>query len=110
MGIAGGQVKTATRRLILGRLQLGVAVIGVLGLIASLIYAFSAAGSCFGLGCTASLVAFAASIFFLALALLAIPAYGWLRGRPWARLANAVALIPLIVVVYVAMRIAGDLR
>ena len=82
--------------LIVGKVQRAVSLVAICVLVPSVIYAFIAARSCTGLGCTSSLLAIVVASISFAFALLLIPAIGWLKGKAWAPVVNLVLMLPLI--------------
>lgn len=95
---------------LLGPVQMGVAVAGMLVAAASSVYGFIASKSCAGIGCTSALFGLLIAVAGLAVSLLALPAWAWIAGNRWALPLNLVMLLPLIVVGWLLLGIAGDVR
>ncbi len=95
---------------VLGTVQFGVAVFGVFGLVACVLLGVSIAGDCMGLGCVGAVIAYGAAALCFCLALLGLPAWAWLTGKRWAKLANVLALVPLVAMTAVVVAVLMDAR
>ncbi len=95
---------------VLGTVQFGIAVFGVFGLVACVLLGMSIAGDCMGLGCVGAVIAYGAAALCFCLALLGLPAWAWLTGRRWAKLANVLALVPLVAMTAVVVAVLMEAR
>lgn len=85
-------------RTVLGKGQLYFSIVGMVGFAISVVYTIAASQSCTGLGCTSALLGLLTGAASLSVSLLAIPAYGWMKGKRWAPIANLVLILPLVLV------------
>jgi len=102
-------MKPQKLKTVLGKGQLYFSFVGMVGLAVSAVYSIAASQSCTGLGCTSALLGLLTGVASLSVSILAIPAYGWLKGKRWAPIANVVLILPLVLVSAFIIGISYDI-